>query len=102
LRSPPHHACIQAKKWRAYFSFPRCVRDLFSTTLLLVGLPHHLRHNEAGLRQALARYGTIMNLQVRVSFACSVVNQHEQKLGDALSGVAECTDRGLRRGTGHG
>lgn len=63
LAAPPPY--LQTKRWRAYYSFPRCVRDLFSTTLLLVGLPQHLRSNEVALRNALSRYGTISNLQVR-------------------------------------
>jgi hypothetical protein len=62
---------LQAKKWRAYFSFPRCVRDLFSNTLLLVGLPPQLRQNEGALRAALSRYGTVASLQVCQLLQCT-------------------------------
>jgi hypothetical protein len=69
---------LQAKKWRAYFSFPRCVRDLFSNTLLLVGLPPQLRQNEGALRAALSKYGTVASLQVR----CQLMHRTRGTAGD--------------------
>jgi len=41
------------------------VKDLFSSVLLLVGLPPELRQNEGALRVALSRYGTVTSVQVR-------------------------------------
>lgn len=86
--TPPntHSTQQQTKAWKAYISFPRCTRDLFSNTLLLVGLPKTLlqaaqgrggggglaggggagmRANEAALLAALSRYGKVVALQVR-------------------------------------
>jgi hypothetical protein len=58
---------LQARHWRATYSFPRCARDLFATGLQLVGLPGPSR-NEAGLRAALCRYGAVTSAQVRGEF----------------------------------
>lgn len=56
---------LQAKNWRAYYTFPRCVRDLFATSLQLVGLPASHKSEQA-LRGALGRYGTLAHVQVRL------------------------------------
>jgi hypothetical protein len=57
------HSSMQARHWKATYSFPRCARDLFATGLQLVGLPGASR-NEPALRAGLSRYGAVTSAQV--------------------------------------